>query len=120
MSLSRNPWHIREYTPIEMQQIISSYFTTFELKGVFGNKRVMDYYQKNKASVEKILRYDIFNMQYWLPRWILQIPYDILNRFNRQILKNSNVDMVSKINISDYIIKETSDTCLDHFCILTK
>ena len=120
MSLSRNPWHIREYTPIEMQQIISSYFTTFELKGVFGNKRVMDYYQKNKASVEKILRYDIFNMQYWLPRWLLQIPYDILNRLNRQILKNSNVDMVSKINISDYIIKETSDTCLDHFCILTK
>ena len=120
MSLSRNPWHIREYNPKEMLTLLQDSFNSVDLKGVFGNEKVMLYYEKNKKSVEKIMRFDLFNMQYWLPRWILQIPYDILNRFNRQILKNSNVDMVSKINISDYIIKETSDTCLDHFCILTK
>ena len=76
------------------------------MRGVFGNEKVMRYYEKNKESVLKITKWDIFNMQYWLPRWILQIPYDILNRFNRQILKNSNEAMVSKINISDYIIKK--------------
>ena len=81
MSLSRNPWHIREYTPKEMGNIIEKVFTNYELKGIFGNDKVMDYYNKNKESVNRIMKYDVLNMQYWLPRWILQIPYDILNRF---------------------------------------
>ena len=84
MSLSRNPWHIREYTPFEMNDILSKYFAKTQVNGVYGNDLVMKYYKKNKESVEKITRFDIFNFQYILPRWILQTPYDILNRFNRK------------------------------------
>ena len=90
MSLSRNPWHIREYTPFEMKDVLRKYFVKSEVKGVYGNDIVMEYYQKNKESVKKITRYDIFNLQYLLPRWALQIPYDILNRFNRNKLKSDN------------------------------
>ena len=120
MSLSRNPWHIREYTPKEMEQIIASFFDNFELKGIFGNSRVMEYYNKNKASVEKLTKYDILNMQYWLPGWILRIPYDILNRVNRQFLQINNKEIVKSITYEDYSIKESASDCLDHFCILTK
>ena len=120
MSLSRNPWHIREYTPKEMSNILERVFSNYELKGVFGNDKVMDYYNKNKESVNRIMKYDILNMQYWLPRWILQIPYDILNRFNRQSLEDSFEDIVTAIDYKDYMIKEASDSCLDHFCIATK
>ena len=86
MSLTRSPWHIREYTPNQMREILKTSFDNYELKGVFGNDKVMAYYNKNKESVRKITRFDILNMQYWLPRWMLEIPYDILNRFNRQNL----------------------------------
>ena len=120
MSLSRNPWHIREYTPKEMSNILERVFSNYELKGVFGNDKVMDYYNKNKESVNRIMKYDILNMQYWLPRWILQIPYDILNRFNRQNLEDSFEEIVTAIDYKDYMIKEASDSCLDHFCIATK
>tara|TARA_Y100001978_G_scaffold182938_1_gene180154 strand:+ start:1185 stop:1961 length:777 start_codon:yes stop_codon:yes gene_type:complete len=120
MSLSRNPWHIREYTPKEMGNIIEKVFSNYELKGIFGNDKVMDYYNKNKESVNRIMKYDVLNMQYWLPRWILQIPYDILNRFNRQSLEDSFEDIVTAIDYKDYMIKESSDSCLDHFCIATK
>ena len=120
MSLSRNPWHIREYTPKEMSNILERVFSNYELKGVFGNDKVMDYYNKNKESVNRIMKYDILNMQYWLPRWILQIPYDILNRFNRQNLEDSFEEIVTAIDYKDYMIKESSDCCLDHFCIATK
>tara|TARA_B100001287_G_scaffold274282_1_gene279286 strand:- start:3869 stop:4645 length:777 start_codon:yes stop_codon:yes gene_type:complete len=120
MSLSRNPWHIREYTPKEMGNIIEKVFSNYELKGIFGNDKVMDYYNKNKESVNRIMKYDVLNMQYWLPRWILQIPYDILNRFNRQSLEDSFEDIVTAIDYQDYMIKESSDSCLDHFCIATK
>ena len=90
MSLSRNPWHIREYSPKDIDELLKKYFDNVELKGVFGNEKVMSYYNKNKIAVQKIMRFDIINMQYWLPRWILQIPYDILNRINRQTLQDKN------------------------------
>ena len=120
MSLSRNPWHIREYTPIEMNNILRKYFHSFKVNGVFGNDLVMEYYNKNKESVRKITRFDIFNLQYFMPRWFLKIPYDILNRFNRRRLKSNNEDIVNLVKVSDYSIKDSTDNCLDYFCIATK
>ena len=120
MSLSRSPWHIREYNPEQMKEILKSSFENIELKGVFGNNKVMDYYKKNKESVERITRFDIFKMQYWLPRWLLEIPYDILNRFNRHYLQDNNKEMVNSIIFSDYTVTSSADDCLDHFCIVTK
>ena len=75
---------------------------------------------KNKESVKKITRWDIFNMRNWLPRWILQIPYDILNRFNRHSLQDDNENLVNTIVYTDYCIKNSNKTCLDHFVIATK
>ena len=120
MSLSRNPWHIREYSPKEMKDILKKYFTQIQVNGVYGNDLVMKYYQKNKESVKKITRFDIFNLQYILPRWMLQIPYDILNRLNRKKLKSDNEEVVGAVKVSDYSILESTENCLDYFCIATK
>jgi len=120
MSLTRNPWHIREYSPEEMIAIIKKIFNNCELYGVFGNNKVMKYYNKNKDAVRKITRFDVLNMQYWLPRWMLQIPYDILNRFNRHNLHDKEKEIVDAITYKDYEIKPTANNCLDHFCVATK
>jgi len=120
MSLSRNPWHIREYTPSEMENTLKKSFTSFVIKGVYGRDKVIKYYQKNKASIKKITRFDIFNLQYLLPRWALQIPYDFLNRINRRKLESNNNDIVSSVSVDDYYIKEDTENCLDYFCIATK
>ena len=82
--------------------------------------RFLKYYQKNKESVKKITRFDIFNLQYILPRWMLQIPYDILNRLNRKKLKSDNEEVVGAVKVSDYSISESTENCLDYFCIATK
>ena len=120
MSLTRNPWHTREYNPEQMREVLKSSFDNYELKGVFGNDKVMDYYNKNKESVRKITRFDILNFQYWLPRWLLQIPYDILNRFNRHSLQDNNEGIVNSLDYTDYSISTSNTKCLDHFCIATK
>ena len=120
MSLTRSPWHIREYTPEQMEGVLGRVFDNYEVKGIFGNEKVMDYYKKNKEAVRKITRFDILNMQYWLPRWMLEIPYDILNRFNRQNLQDDNAEIVNTITYTDYLISESNNECLDHFCIATK
>jgi ubiquinone/menaquinone biosynthesis C-methylase UbiE len=120
MSLTRNPWHFREYNPDKMREVLESSFEKYELRGVFGNEKTMEYYIKNKESVNKIIRFDIFNMQYWLPRWILRIPYDILNRFNRHNLQDDNQDIVNTIRHTDYSILASNNECFDHYCIATK
>ena len=120
MSLTRNPWHFREYTPNEMQEILQTSFKEINIKGVFGLGKAMDYYEKNKKAVEKITRWDIFNLQYLLPRFLLQIPYDILNRINRQKLQDNNDDLVDAVTINDFCIKPMTDKCFDYFCIATK
>ena len=120
MSLTRNPWHIREYNPQEMELLLQKFFTDYKVYGLFGNKKVMNYYYKNKESIKRFTRFDILNMQYWLPRWMLQIPYDIMNRFNRHYLQDENTDVVAEITYKDYFISETGDSSLDHFCVATK
>ncbi len=102
LSLTRNPWHIREYTAEQMETLFGKYFEKVDLHAVFGSNEVNQYYEENKASVEKITRFDILNLQYKLPRSVLQIPYDILNRMNRKKLMDKGSELVQKITTEDY------------------
>lgn len=120
MSLTRNPWHVREYRLQEMKSIVEKVFGSFDFKGVFGNEKVMTYYEQNKASVRKFTRFDILNLQYRLPRRLLQIPYDIANRMNRRMLSKSNSGLVSDIHYSDYFIQPATTKALDWFVVATK
>jgi len=120
MSITRNPWHVREYTIDELVALLSVDFSEVEAKGVYGNQKVMDYYEKNKTSVRKITRFDIFDLQHRLPRQLLQIPYDILNRLNRKKLLNQNNSLVSDIQYDDFSIAKAKEDCLDLFYIATK
>ncbi len=119
-TLTRNPWHVREYTAEQLTSLASKYFDNVEMKGVAGNDKVMAYYEQNKKSVEKITRFDIFNLQYRLPAPLLRIPYDILNRMNRNKLNKANNDLVSDITEEDYLISNNADEALDLFLILRK
>ncbi|RAW02684.1 class I SAM-dependent methyltransferase [Pseudochryseolinea flava] len=120
MSLSRNPWHIREYLPQELADLAKRIFPSVEMKGITGNNKVMSYYQENKKSVEKITRFDIFNLQYRLPASILRIPYEILNRYNRNKLQSGDNKLVSDIHHSDYIVVDDAKDALDLLLIVRK
>ena len=120
MSLTRNPWHIREYLSEELEALALKVFEKVEMKGVYGSDKVLNYYQANKASVSRITRFDIFNLQYKLPRQILQIPYDLLNRLNRKNLHKKNLHTVNEIQLNDFFLKETTKECFDFFMIAEK
>lgn len=120
MSLSRNPWHIREYTAEGLANLAGKVFANIEVKGISGNDKVMTYHEENRASVNKMMRWDIFNLQYKLPAFILKFPYEILNRLNRNKLKDANDGLVSEIHHSDYLLSEDADMSLDLFCIMQK
>ena len=119
-TLTRNPWHIREYTSNQLNTLTSAIFPNVEMKGITGNEKVMKYYEMNKKSVRKITRLDILNLQYRLPAPLLRIPYDLLNRLNRNKLRSSDDALVNTIDQSDYLLTENADEALDLFCLLRK
>lgn len=120
MSLTRNPWHVREYTPAEFTALLGTKFDKVEAMGVFGNAKVMEYYAANRASVERIVRLDVLDLQHRLPRWMLQIPYDILNRINRRRLLKANTELTCGIQMDDYQVEAVSDECFDLFYVAHK
>ena len=119
MSLTRNPWHVREYNAEQFGALLST-FTEVEALGVAGNERVWSYYEKNRESVRRIMRFDILRMQWWMPRWVLQIPYDILNRLNRRRLHSENRTLTENIVMEDYSLQKVDDRCFDLFYIARK
>ena len=119
MSLTRNPWHVREYTAEQFGALLSI-FPSVEALGVGGNERVWSYYEKIRESVRRIMRFDILRMQWWLPRWVLQIPYDILNRLNRRKLHSENRTLTENITMEDYALQAVDSRCFDLFYIATK
>ena len=120
MSLTRNPWHIREYSAKELLDLTQSIFDEVEALSITGNSKVMEYYEANKESVRAFTKYDILNLQYRLPRWMLKIPYDLANRMNRNNLMSDNDSLVNTIHHEDYTLSKDPDQGLDHFYILSK
>ena len=122
MSITRNPWHVREYKANELYNLLGCYFSNVELYGVVGNEKIMEYYRKNRQSVCKITRFDILDLQHRLPRKLLQIPYDLLNRLNRRSLHKKNTSLTDSIVMEDYSIVpyEAGMECFDLFAVATK
>ena len=66
------------------------------------------------------MRYYVFNLQYRLPASLLRIPYDILNRMNRNKLNESDDELVKSITWNDFKLADQNEHNLDLFCLLTK
>lgn len=119
-SLSRNPWHIREYTAQELTDLAKKYFAEVAMKGIGGNQKVMQYYERNKASVNRLMRWDIFDLQHKLPASWLRVPYEFMNRLNRNKLKTASDELVASIRQDDYLLMENGADALDLFLIVKK
>ena len=120
MSLTRNPWHVREYTAAELRTLLGETFAEVEMSGVFGNEKAMAYYEQNRQSVERIARIDILDLQHRLPRRLLQLPYDLLNRLNRRRLLKANNELTTSIGMDDYRLGPVGEDCFDLFCVARK
>ncbi|MEQ8627664.1 class I SAM-dependent methyltransferase [Ekhidna sp.] len=120
MTLSRNPWHEREYTGDELTALCKKYFEKVEMKGIAGNEKVMEYHERNRLSVQRLMRFDIFDLQHRLPAGLLRMPYDILNRMNRNKLKKTGDELVKSITVQDFNLRDQDEQNLDLFCLVTK
>lgn len=120
LTLTRNPWHIREYTADELGRLAGAIFNEVEMLGVAGNERVMQYYQQNKESVARITRFDVLKLQQRLPSSLLKIPYEVMNRLNRNRLMSKNNQLVHGLGHEDYLISQVPDQSLDLLLVASR
>ena len=120
MTLTRNPWHVREYTSQQLFDLASSNFKKIIMKGIYGNDKIKKYYDDNKKSVMKFKRLDVFNLEKYLPNFLYKIPYEFLNRMNRNKLQANDNSLVSSITTNDYSLENDNPKNLDLFFILKK
>ncbi|MBW3469968.1 class I SAM-dependent methyltransferase [Arthrospiribacter ruber] len=119
-TLSRNPWHIREYTAPQLSRLCEDIFDEVETMGIGGNSKVWNYHEANRKSVNRIMRFDVFNLQYRLPASVLRWPYEVLNRINRNKLHKQQGQQVTDISEKDYLLVDHPDKGLDLFYVLKK
>ncbi|MCH7412713.1 class I SAM-dependent methyltransferase [Belliella sp. R4-6] len=119
-TLSRNPWHIREYTGKELINLCEEVFDKVNAMGIGGNDKVWSYHEENRKSVNKIMRFDVLDLQHRLPSALLRLPYEILNRLNRKRLHKQQGNVVMDIKHTDYLLVDHSDQGLDLFYVLEK
>tara|TARA_Y200000002_G_C22682539_1_gene664677 strand:+ start:2945 stop:3718 length:774 start_codon:yes stop_codon:yes gene_type:complete len=120
MTLTRNPWHVREYTSEELNRLCRKYFSQVDVLGISGNSKVIEYYNQNLESVKRFKRLDIFNLEKNLPNFIYKIPYEFLNRINRNNLQKNDNELVSDITFKDYELVKDDPNNLDLFVVLKK
>lgn len=119
-SFARNPWHIREYTKESLTKLVGGLFSEVNMQGIAGNEKVQAYMDQNKKNVDKIMRFDIFNLQWVLPAVFLQKPYEILNKRNRVKLLEAKDSLASQIEVTDYYLTDDMDKNWDLFAVLKK
>ncbi len=113
-TIVRNPWHYREYSCGELKRLLLNAFDEVDIKGVIGNETVNSYMQENRKQVAGYLKFDILGMHKILPSFLLRVPYDLANRFNRNRL---NKQLYEQITQMEYSISDNTENALDFFVI---
>jgi hypothetical protein len=103
-----------------MRSEVGRVFKDFDLKGLGGNPKVEEYYAKNAAWVQKILKWDILGLHKVLPASVLVKPYNFITNLMRKDL-NQTVIKSPEITTADFFIQtEDLDKTLDIYVVARK
>jgi SAM-dependent methyltransferase len=83
-SFSENPCHLREYTAEQLQRLLETVFSSVELRGVFGNAKVVEFDRERRRAVERILRLDPLGLRRVLPEKLVHFAFPRLGQLVRR------------------------------------
>ena len=70
-----NPYHIRELTPADLQELMQAHFLESRVLGIFGNEAVLQYRNSKQRISNAILKIDVLRAREWLPRPVVLVLY---------------------------------------------
>lgn len=114
MSVSENPYHLREYTAAELRALVAGVFPRCRVLGIHGSQRVLAYERARKAEVARVLRWDRLGLRRLLPRALVDFAFPRLALLVRRRLARRAGVAVEKIGVGDFQVRDTElDAALD-------
>jgi 2-polyprenyl-3-methyl-5-hydroxy-6-metoxy-1,4-benzoquinol methylase len=110
LSRVENPYHVREYTGPELQELLRRVFPRVELFGVWGNEKVMAFENARAQQANRILRLDPFGLRRYVPRGVVEWAYPRLARLVRRRVGGTNTGAITE---ADFSIRSETDGALD-------
>jgi 2-polyprenyl-3-methyl-5-hydroxy-6-metoxy-1,4-benzoquinol methylase len=84
MSVSENPYHLREWTAPELLALAAPVLPGVEIQGVHVSARVRAYEVARGEQVNRILRLDPLGLRHWLPGFVVRGVFPRLARVVRR------------------------------------
>ena len=78
-----DPYHYIEFSAEELRACCESVFEQAELRGLFGSPRYLDLVTAERASLDRLLRWDPLRARRLAPRWLRRRLYDSALRRRR-------------------------------------
>jgi SAM-dependent methyltransferase len=86
MSVSENPYHLREWTASELLALAQPVLPTVRIIGIHGSERVLAWERARGEQVRRILRLDPFGIRNRLPGFLVRGVFPKLARLVRRRL----------------------------------
>jgi SAM-dependent methyltransferase len=87
MSLTENPYHLREWTAPELEALAAPVLPGARVLGVHASERVLAYERARAAQVARILRFDPLGLRRLLPDALVKAAFGSLARVVRGRLR---------------------------------
>jgi SAM-dependent methyltransferase len=104
-SFSENPYHVKEYRPVELRDLVEPFFASVELLGVFGNDRVGELRSSRRRHVERILNLDPLRLRRFLPESLQKWAFARLARVVRRRMRADHREAFSALEPSDFTVR---------------
>ena len=119
-SFLNNPFNLREYTGDELKNLLSCTFRLKETLGIYGNRRIALYRERDRRISESFLGFDFLMLHRWIPRKIQQLPFGFLENLKRRRLLVMNRKLVSSIHEDDFFLRTADHRCIDFLFVAEK
>ena len=117
-----NKFHVREYYPHELENVLRSHFSDVKVWGIRGNEEVQEFEIERVKQILRIISFDILNFRRLMPESLKPIVIKVLRRIARRNQKsNPEGDFLDKYSLGDfYVIKDNVRGSLDLLGICRK
>ncbi len=101
-----NPYHIRELSVSDMQQLMKAHFDQWKVYGVFGDEKVLAYRMGKQRVSDWILRLDILHAREWLPRLIVVALYALATGIIKSLSYHRESGAADAVGLSSFTLRE--------------
>jgi len=117
---NENPYHIREFSPQELKQILSKYFPKVTLFGLYGDTEVNKYEKLRKRQVLKILNLDFLRLRRFLPRSVKIFLFEYFIPKVRKTIFKENIKLVVDISEKNFFVFKKTKKAIDLIALCQK